>query len=288
MYRFTATPQIGVKTTHYAFADNDVNGNFGTNATATGVDIDPNHYTASTPLDGRSAYYHHADPYRIGDLLWLQSPKGKVLVLATDCGSLPHGAVDLVQGVATRALGDEDDVTVTKIASIRKPGQGKPSAQAVREMRDQLRDFNEGRLSFEDLMQSPVLTQTASNVGTVTAAHVLGAQPKHATKPATGIAGLQKLLEQAGLSTDKGGADGHVDNVRGRYTRMAIHEARNLLGSVLGNGPVDDATLKTALENGDILAKLKVKVDAAKKNGAVSADGMVVTPARPRRSVLLS
>ena len=56
MYRFTATPQIGVKTTHYAFADNDVNGSFGTDATATGVPIDPNHYTCAVPIGPSSSY----------------------------------------------------------------------------------------------------------------------------------------------------------------------------------------------------------------------------------------
>ena len=145
MYRFTATPQIGVKTTHYAFADNDVNGSFGTDATATGVPIDPNHYTCAVPIGPSSAYYHKNDPYKIGDLLWLTSAKGRVLVLATDCGGLPHGAVDLVQGVATRALGNEDKVDVTKVASIREPNGGNPSAATVRAMRDQIRDFNEGR-----------------------------------------------------------------------------------------------------------------------------------------------
>ena len=85
---------------------------------------------------------------------------------------------------------------------------------------------------------------------------------------------------KAGLATDKGGADGHVDNVNGRYTRSASNEARHLLEKAHFSCLKDDAALEHALENGDTLAKLKVAVDVAKKDGEITAQGFVAAPQR--------
>ncbi|MBX9726901.1 MAG: hypothetical protein K2X09_06515 [Rickettsiales bacterium] len=195
---FVAKPQIGVNITHYSWEDNNPNGNysnshypksqgFGSYETASGLNISAQHYTCAIPLMARGNYkpqfFHHKDPYQIGDLLYVWSPLGQVVVLATDEGIMPLGAVDLVDGVATRAIGyskarekrnpnaynGEEGNRVIKIGSVRGPNDEEPTLQDLKQARALLLDVN-GNNTMQPLLDAlgsdgkPLMRLRATNV----------------------------------------------------------------------------------------------------------------------------
>ena len=195
---FVAKPQIGVNITHYLWEDNNPNGNysnshypksqgFGSYETASRLDISAQHYTCAIPLMARGSYkpqfFHHKDPYQIGDLLYVWSPLGQVVVLATDEGIMPLGAVDLVEGVATKAIGyskarekrdpnaynGEEGNRVVKIGSVRGPHGEAPSLRDLTQARKLLLDVN-GNKTLQPLLDAqgddgkPLMRHRAENI----------------------------------------------------------------------------------------------------------------------------
>lgn len=195
---FVAQPQIGVNITHYSWEDNNPNGNysnshypksqgFGSYETASGLNISAQHYTCAIPLMARGNYkpqfYHHADPYKIGDLLYVWSPLGQVVVLATDEGIMPLGTVDLVEGFATRDIGyskarekrdpnaynGEEGNRVIKIGSVRGPNGEKATLHDLEQARALLLNVN-GNNTLQPLLDArgsdgkPLMRHRATNI----------------------------------------------------------------------------------------------------------------------------
>lgn len=198
MMPFVAQPQIGVNITHYSWEDNNPNGNysnshypksqgFGSYETASGLNISAQHYTCAIPLKAQGSYkpqfFHHADPYQIGDLLYVWSPLGQVVVLATDNGIMPMGAVDLVEGVATKAIGyskarekrdpgaynGEEGNRVIKIGSVRGPNGEAPTLHDLEQARALLLEVNDNK-TLQPLLDArgsdgkPLMRHRAENV----------------------------------------------------------------------------------------------------------------------------
>lgn len=92
----------------YNFYCNDVNGDFGTNQTASGVPISETHYTAAIPMN------KDRTPYRLGDVVLIKNTQNNTSALyhITDVGGLPHADIDVVSGVGLKAIGV--DATIGK------------------------------------------------------------------------------------------------------------------------------------------------------------------------------
>ncbi len=168
--------KVNGKVSLYSFADNDVNGNFGTSVTASGINIRSDQYTAAVQMRGR-------DGLNIGDVLLVQKGDREVIVLATDVGGLPHAVVDIVDGKAGEALnmdlkrkgsatstyvttvdGTNDPqlnkgYTVTRIGhvqGIRSQHDGKGNARdgsTAQEVLKTIKDINEGRKDITALQE---------------------------------------------------------------------------------------------------------------------------------------
>lgn len=164
--------EVKGKVSLYSYADNDLNGNFGTAVTASGINIDPKQYTAAVQMRGR-------DGLNIGDVLLVQKGDKEVIVLATDVGGLPHAVVDIVDGKAGEALnmdlkrkgsatyvatvdGRHDPqlnqgYTVKRIGhvqNIRNQHDGNGNARdgsKAQEVLQTIKDINEGRKDIEAL-----------------------------------------------------------------------------------------------------------------------------------------
>ncbi len=227
--------------------------------TSTGVPIHHANFTAAVQMHGR-------DGFKTGDVIMAThaSSNKSVIVLATDVGGMPHGKLDLVDGVATKALGlklsssggalqaaepgsGPSGYTFRKIGSIGKiPYRGN---ELTSQTLAQLDEVNTGRATVSDLRNFLVSKGTEA-IPSEEATKIDGAFQNSLGAGRAALEGRYASLAESGLidqAADPSGMDtralsGAVQEAANRLKTNAKEEIGKL-------DPVNRGHLNTGLED---------------------------------------